>query len=75
MNVGWREVSMAAYLLLLHGTQIQFPAPTWWLTTNFYSSSKGPNTPFWGFWDSVLLLEFPTPISLYKNIRPSYYKL
>ena len=34
------------HLLLLQGTQAQFPVPTWWLTTFCNSSSKGSDALF-----------------------------
>ena len=46
---GWRDgavVKLWCVYLFMQKTQVQFPAPMWWLTTAHNSSSKGSNI-FW----------------------------
>lgn len=50
-KMGWISGSaVKKHVLILQRTEVQSPAPTWWLTIVYNSTSRVSNAPFWLPW-------------------------
>lgn len=62
-----RQLSNQESLLLLEKTQVQFPAPTRWITTLYKSNIRRSDALCWPLWALQAHIDASTHTHMYKN--------